>query len=185
MKHAEMDAIVAQQDKTISLVGRAGLLATLCIALLGTLVPIAAAKERNDRSTPLGNAASLTAESAQSVDFANWPLLDLLDARTNIAIFFRSGVPAELRVAAFRRAWTVDASIRDFRGLSENEWDFENPNSIPGFGDLGAEVNVPTMVAEILGTPTRVAALSLKNEPASSSSLANTVRRLVFGTVHN
>jgi hypothetical protein len=94
-----------------------------------------------------------------ALDFATWPPLDLIDAQTNVAVFFRSGVPAELRLAALRRAWTADPAIRDFKGLSENEWDFDNPNSIPGFGDLGPEVDVGAMVAAIVGTPVRMASL--------------------------
>ena len=174
MSHAEPKS--AAKGTARSVAGRASLVVTLSFASLLTLgMTIAAAQERGDEK----------AIAASALDFANWPLLDLIDAQTNIAVFFRSGVPAELRLAALRRAWAIDPAIRDFKGLSENEWDFDNPNSIPGFGGLGPEVDVPTMVAEILGIPTRVAALSLKSESASSSSLANTVRRLVFGAVHN
>ena len=159
-----------------SVVGGVRLVVALCFAsLLAIGITPAPAQERIDEKVIPSSA----------LDFTDWPLLDLIDAQTNFALFFRNGVPAELRLAALRRAWTVDPAIRDFKGLSENEWDFESPNSIPGFGDLGPEVNVPMMVAEILGTPTRVAALSLKSDPASSSSLANTVRRMVFGAVYN
>jgi hypothetical protein len=35
-----------------------------------------------------------------------------------------AGVPADLTRVALRRAWSVDATIRDFIGLSENSWDF-------------------------------------------------------------
>lgn len=159
-----------------SFVAGVGLAVTLSLASLPTIfTTIAPAQERGDEKVVVLSA----------LDFANWPLLDLLDAQTNIAVFFRSGVPAELRVAAFRRAWTVDTAIRDFKGLSENEWDFENPNSLPGFGDLGPELDIRTMVAQIFGEPTRLAALPL-DERTGSSSLASTVRRLVFGiTAHN
>src|SRR5262245_34303809 len=54
------------------------------------------------------SAGSRSEEAAVTFDFANWPLLDLIDVRTNVAVFFRSGVPAELRVAALRRAWMAD-----------------------------------------------------------------------------
>jgi hypothetical protein len=151
-------------------------------------VPIAVAEEREDESAQAGIARNVTVDAAQSaIDFAAWPLLDLIDAKTNMAAFFRSGVPAELRLAALRRAWTTDPAIREFKGLSENEWDFDDPNSMPGFGDLGPEVDVPTMVAGILGIPTSVAALSRTKpyDPASSSSFADAIQRVVFGTVHN
>ena len=135
-------------------------------------------------ATPL--MASAQTESAQSaLDFSDWPPLDLIDAKTNMTVFFRTGVPAGLRLAALRRAWLVDPAIRDFKGLEENDWNFEDPDSIPGFGVLGPEINVPTMVAEILGTPSQVATLSLKSSDSSSPSFAVAVRRLVFGTAHN
>jgi hypothetical protein len=34
------------------------------------------------------------------------------------------------------RALLNDPTIRDFRGLSENSWDFTDPNGIPGFGPM-------------------------------------------------
>lgn len=65
-------------------------------------------------------------------------------------------MPNELRLAALRRAWIVDPAIRDFKGLQENDGNFNDPNSIPGFGELGPEVDVKRMVAEILGEPSRL-----------------------------
>ena len=65
-------------------------------------------------------------------------------------------MPDELRLASLRRAWTVDPAIRDFRGLQENAWNFNDPNSIPGFGELGPEVDVKRMVTGILGEPPRL-----------------------------
>jgi hypothetical protein len=40
-------------------------------------------------------------------------------------------------IPALRRAWTVDPAIRDFKGLQENDWNFNDPNSTPSFGELG------------------------------------------------
>jgi hypothetical protein len=189
MKQAAVNRNASHQGMATVPVGRAAVLVSLCAAsLFGVVIPIAVAQERKDEGAQAGTARSVTVNAAQSaVDFTTWPLLDLIDARTNMAAFFRSGVPAELRVAALRRAWTEDLAIRDFKGLSENDWDFENPDSIPGFGEVGPEVNVGTMVAEILGTPTRVATLAPTNsyEPTSPWSLANTVRRLISGPVLN
>jgi hypothetical protein len=36
--------------------------------------------------------------------------------------------------AATLQALIADPAVRDFRGLSENAWDFEKPADIPGFG---------------------------------------------------
>jgi hypothetical protein len=41
--------------------------------------------------------------------------------------------------------------------LQENDWNFNDPDSIPGFGKLGPEADVKRMVAEILGETPRMA----------------------------
>jgi hypothetical protein len=40
--------------------------------------------------------------------------------------------------AEARALWN-DPQIKNFRGLAENSWNFEQPDSIPGFGTLSAE----------------------------------------------
>jgi hypothetical protein len=35
----------------------------------------------------------------------------------------------------FRALW-ADPAIKDFVGMSENEWDFNKPDGVPGFGSL-------------------------------------------------
>ena len=37
------------------------------------------------------------------------------------------------------RALLNDPAIRNFRGLSENDWDFTDPNGVPGFGPLPSQ----------------------------------------------
>jgi hypothetical protein len=66
-------------------------------------------------------------------------------------------VPDELRLAALRRSWTVDPAIRDFKEGQENDWNFNDPDSIPGFGELDPGVDAKRMVAEILGEAPRMA----------------------------
>jgi hypothetical protein len=97
--------------------------------------------------------------TALAFDLATLPSLDSIGAQTDITAFLQSGVPAELQLAALRRAWTVDPVIRDFKALNENDWDFNDLNSIPGFGDLGPEIDVNIMVAQVFGEPLRLAAL--------------------------
>jgi Protein of unknown function (DUF3306) len=63
--------------------------------------------------------------------------LDSISAKTDIGACLKPGVPNELRLAALRRAWSADPAIRDFVGLSENAWDFNDLAGIPGFGELG------------------------------------------------
>jgi len=95
-------------------------------------------------------------------DPATLPSLDSIDAQTDIKVFLQSSVPEELRVAALGRAWTVDPAIRDFKGLQEMDMNFNGPDSIPGFGEIGPEVDVERMVAQIFGETPQVVARTLE-----------------------
>jgi hypothetical protein len=94
------------------------------------------------------------------------PSLDSIDEQTDITVFLQKGVPAGLRLAALRRAWTVDPAVREFKGLQENDWDFTDPDGVPGFGELGPEVDLEQMVADILGETPRVVAHAPESRPA-------------------
>jgi TorA maturation chaperone TorD len=72
-------------------------------------------------------------------DLASLPPLQSIIAGTDIRSFLGPGVPAELTKAALRRAWVTDPAIRDFIGIAENQWDFNDPTAMPGFGPLGAD----------------------------------------------
>jgi len=93
------------------------------------------------------NASAAPAEA--EFDLASLPSLDSIAADTDIRAFLQPGVPGALRHAALRRAWSADPAIRDFRGLQENDWDFNDPESIPGFGKLGPDFDVRKMVSRI------------------------------------
>ncbi|WP_426410665.1 DUF3306 domain-containing protein [Bradyrhizobium ganzhouense] len=82
-------------------------------------------------------------------DLASLPSIESITAHTDIAAFLRTGVPAELTRAALRRAWAADPAIRDFIGIAENQWDFNDPNAIPGFGPLDPADNVADLVARM------------------------------------
>jgi hypothetical protein len=93
--------------------------------------------------------------------------IESIDAQTSVTVFLRDGVPNELQLAALRRAWTVDPAIRGFRGLQENDWNFNGPG-VPGFGGLGPEVDVKRMVAKVFGEAPR---LSLAAAAAGNNNL--------------
>ena len=95
-------------------------------------------------------AAPATAESG--FDLASLPSLESIGVDTDISLFMRPGVPAALRHAALRRAWTSDPAIRDFRGLQENDWDFNAPDGIPGFGTFNSDVEIKKLAARLFGT---------------------------------
>jgi hypothetical protein len=82
-------------------------------------------------------AAPLPPEETQShFDPASLPPIETIGAGSDIRPFLAAGVPADLTRAALRLAWSADPAIRDFIGLSENSWDFNARDSIPGFGPL-------------------------------------------------
>jgi len=86
------------------------------------------------------------------VDLLSLPSIDSIDAATDITAFLRKGIPQELSRAALRRAWTADPAIRDFVGLAENAWDFNDPNAMPGFGPLDCSAEqIDALVGRIVG----------------------------------
>jgi uncharacterized protein DUF3306 len=131
-----------------------------CTAVAVTLLSLlaatagAATAQQLHPSPPQRGAPEVTASGFAA---ATLPSIESIDAQTDIPVFLQSGVPDALRLAALRRAWTVDPAIRDFKGLQENDWNFNDPNGVAGFGELGPEVGVKRMVAEILGETPRLA----------------------------
>jgi len=69
-------------------------------------------------------------------DLSKLPSIESITAETDIRAFLGPGVPAELRLAALRRAWVADPKVRDFVGLADYDFDFQTPGAIPGFGPL-------------------------------------------------
>jgi Protein of unknown function (DUF3306) len=72
-------------------------------------------------------------------DVAQLPPLDSIGADTDITAFLHRDVPPDLTRAALRRAWTSDPTIKNFVGLVENGWDFNDPSAMSGFGPISAE----------------------------------------------
>lgn len=116
----------------------------------------AAPAEGEDKATEEGKsrvAALPNGEDAKpAFDLSKLPPIESIGATTDIRPFLASGVPAELTRAALRRAWLADPAIRDYIGLSENSWDFNDPH-----GALGFDLSPPTgeqlkrLVADVLG----------------------------------
>lgn len=84
-------------------------------------------------------------------DPASLPPIESIAAKTDISAFLQSRVPAELTRAALRQTWASDPAIRDFIGIAENQWDFNDPNAILGFGALRDADNVPALLQQALG----------------------------------
>lgn len=108
--------------------------------------------ERHEAATPPApEQTRAPGEGAVAFDPASLPPIESIGAQTDIGAFLRPGVPSDLRHAALRRAWSVDPAIRDFKGLQENDWDFNDPNGIPGFGPLSPDLDVKKMVGALFG----------------------------------
>ena len=90
-------------------------------------------------------------EHPPAFDVTSLPPIESIGAGTDISAFMQAGVPAALRHAALRRAWTADPAIRDFMGPTENYWDAAGPDGIPGFGELDPGLDVKRMVSELFG----------------------------------
>jgi hypothetical protein len=95
--------------------------------------------------------------AAPPFDPATLPPVDSIIAGTDIRAFLQKGVPAELTKAALRRVWMTDPAIRDFIEVAENQWDFTDPASIPGFSGLKAGNNVPQLASRAMGRPPEAA----------------------------
>jgi Protein of unknown function (DUF3306) len=91
-------------------------------------------------------------------DPASLPSIDAIGIDTDIRGFLQSRVPAELTRAALRQAWASDPAIRDFIGIAENQWDFNDPDAIPGFGPLPEGYDVSGLLSQALGGRDRLAA---------------------------
>ena len=111
--------------------------------------------EARDPTPPSGSAEDLP---TPDVDLSSLPPIELIDGGTDITAFLRRGIPQELSRAALRRAWTSDPAIRDFVGLAENAWDFNDPNAMTGFGPLDcSEAELGELVDRIVGGVRRAA----------------------------
>jgi Protein of unknown function (DUF3306) len=99
-------------------------------------------------------ASPVTAEDPANaeVDLSSLPPIDSITAATDVTAFLRQGIPQDLSRAALRRAWAADPAIRDFVGLAENAWDFNDPHAMPGFGPLDcSEEQLGALVDRIVG----------------------------------
>jgi Protein of unknown function (DUF3306) len=104
-------------------------------------------------AVPLGDDAGMV----EPFDPASLPSVDAITFDTDIRPFLQGRVPAALTRAALRQAWTRDPAIRDFIGIAENQWDFNDPGAIPGFGPLLGEDNVQSLFEQAIGLGRKLA----------------------------
>ena len=113
--------------------------------------------------------------SIGAFDPASLPSIETIAAETDIRAFLDERVPSELTRLALRRAWASDPAIRDFIGIAENQWDFNDPNAIPGFGPLRASDNLLSLLLQqALGNADRLAE-TMAAFPASRAQAQSSV----------
>lgn len=112
--------------------------------------PSSAAHEAKNGSVPPSSKSAL--DLVEDFDLSTLPPLESISATTDVTAFLRKGVPPALSREALRRAWIADPTIRDFIGLAENAWDFNDPDAMPGFGPLDyTPEELRGLVARIVG----------------------------------
>jgi len=125
------------------------------------------------------NATNATPDS-QEFDRTSLPPIESIGADTDVTVFLRPGIPPDLTRAALRRAWSSDPAIRDFVGLVENGWDFNDPQAMAGFGPIGvgeaarllaqAMGDLPELAEKVLaGLPKEAALPDAKDQSKVSS----------------
>lgn len=135
--------------------------------------PVAPRPDHNFESGKDTNPAAPQAkvDANDEFDLASLPPLDSITGASDVAAFLQKGVPVDLTRAALRRAWVADPAIRDFVGLAESAWDFNDPNAMPGFGPLDwSPEEVRQRVAEMFGETRR--AIEAVGEGADEPTLA-------------
>ncbi|KYK44332.1 hypothetical protein A1D31_12935 [Bradyrhizobium liaoningense] len=115
-------------------------------------------RKRESRAEPAKPAAAQPAppsevtEDEAEFDLSSLPSIDDINAATDVTAFLGKRIPRDLSRAALRRAWATDPAIRDFVGLAENAWDFNDPTAMPGFGPLDCSTEeLAALVDRIVG----------------------------------
>jgi hypothetical protein len=114
-----------------------------------------------------------TGATEPAFDPATLPPLESLTAESDFSAFLREEVPAALRRAALRRAWSLDPTIRDFVGPADYAWDFNAPGGVPGFSlDLPADVE--RLIAQAVGLE-EAPAREMPDDAPSDAADANAI----------
>ena len=105
--------------------------------------------ESAENEAPSRPPSAVSVSTEPAFDLSKLPPIESITAETDIRDFLAPGVPADLRLAALRRAWVADPKVRDFVGLNDYDFDFHTPGAIPGFGSLEMTDELRQEVARI------------------------------------
>jgi hypothetical protein len=111
-------------------------------------------------------------EVDESFDLASLPSIETITVDTDVRGFLQRHVPAALTRAALRQAWASDPAIRDFIGIAENQWDFNDPTAMPGFGPMLETDNMPALLARALGGGDKLAGMIPEVRTLKENALA-------------
>lgn len=145
-----------------------------------------AAKTAEQADGDFAGSDSMSGQAVTEVPFdpASLPSIESIAADSDVIAFLRAGVPAELTRAALRKAWTSDPAIRDFIGIAENQWDFNDPNGIPGFSPLSPAENGVDVLTQISTRLERLPA-TLGDLTTTAAPAYSTANKRSFDGQHN
>lgn len=104
--------------------------------------------EATEPAAPAEPAEAADGAEAIVPEDSGLPSIESITRGSDIRPFLQPGVPAELTRAALRAAWVADPSIRDFVGIADSQWDFNDPTAMPGFGPLQATDSARSFAAQ-------------------------------------
>lgn len=107
-----------------------------------------------DAAATKGAAGSTKVEDDQNsvkADLSALPKIEDLLPTSDIRGFLQKGVPEELKRLALRKAWSLDPAIRDFVEVAENQFNWNAPDGVPGFGELPTGVDIEQLLAQATG----------------------------------
>jgi hypothetical protein len=91
--------------------------------------------------------AATPAPPPEPVDLTKLPPIDSLTADSDYTAFLRPGVPQSMQIAALRRLWLTDPSVKNYEALVDYAWDF----NAPGYGKLLPTDDVEKLLKAVFG----------------------------------
>ena len=108
------------------------------------------------------------ADEPSLADLTKLPRLDELTSGSDFAAFLQKGVPEELKRLALRKAWSLDPAIRDFVEVAENQYDWNAPGGVPGFGEIAPGTDMKALLAQAIGEVAKPETESGRSERAEA-----------------
>ncbi len=116
-----------------------------------------------ETAAPPAEASPAAGDTAAPAAELPLPSLDDIVPGADVSAFFQSHVPEALRTAALRKLWVTDPTIKDFIEMADYQWDFTNPDAIPGWSSSVGDFDVGKLVERIMGgaSPKKIASDAL------------------------